>query len=141
MINFRMLRHSDIILWISVALLIIVGIMMIFSCTFSQRSREGDDPYYYVTKQLIAFIIGLVGLSIFTYLDYAHLKTASWFLYALAVIFLFIVLFKGFMMLGAQRWIALGPVTFQPSEISKLDPVDRAGGFFGREKGADTERS
>jgi rod shape determining protein RodA len=135
MINFRMLRHSDIVLWVSVALLIIVGMMMIFSCTFAQRSREGDNPLYYTDRQLAAFIIGLIGMSIFMYFDYSHLKTASWVLYGISVIFLLIVLFKGFMMLGAQRWIALGPLSFQPSEISKLVLLIALAAFLGERRG------
>ena len=99
MLNFRMLKHSDIILWVSVALLILVGIMMIFSCTFSQQSREGDDAFYYTKRQFIAFIVGLIGLAVFAYMDYSHLKNASWFLYSIALAFLCIVLFRGFVML------------------------------------------
>jgi rod shape determining protein RodA len=135
MINFRMLKHSDIVLWVSVAILILVGLMMIFSCTYSQRAREGDDPYYYTKRQLVALILGLIGMSIFTYFDYSHLKTASWFLYGISVIFLLIVLFKGFMILGAQRWIALGPLSFQPSEISKLVLAIALAAFLGERRG------
>jgi len=120
MLNLRMLRHSDMLLWISVALLVLIGMMMIFSCTFSQQSRQGDDPFYYTKRQFIAFIIGLIGLSFFAYMDYSSLKGFSWFLYFIAIMFLSIVLFRGFTVFGAQRWITMGPLSFQPSEISKL---------------------
>jgi rod shape determining protein RodA len=135
MLNLRMLKHSDILLWISVGLLIFIGIMMIFSCTFSQQSREGDDPFYYTKRQFVAFIVGLIGLAVFAYLDYSHLKSASWFLYGIALAFLFIVLFRGFVMLGAQRWIAIGPVSFQPSEISKLILLIALASFLGERRG------
>jgi rod shape determining protein RodA len=120
MINLRMLRHSDVVLWICVALLVLIGAMMIFSCTFSQQSREGDDPFYYEKKQFVAFIIGIIGLCAFACLDYSHLKSLALPIYFIALVFLMIVFFKGFTVLGAQRWISLGPVSFQPSEISKL---------------------
>lgn len=120
MINLRMLRHSDMLLWISVGLLIFIGIMMIFSCTFSQQSREGDDPFYYTKKQLLAFVIGIAGLAIFAYLDYSHLKNSAIPLYAISVIFLLMVIYQGFTILGAQRWITIGPISFQPSELAKL---------------------
>lgn len=135
MLNFRMLKHSDMLLWISVGLLIFIGIMMIFSCTYSQQSREGDDPFYYTKRQFIAFIIGLIGLSIFAYMDYSHLKSASWVLYGISVAFLCIVLFRGFTMLGAQRWIAIGPVSFQPSEMSKLILLIALASFLGERRG------
>lgn len=120
MINFRMLRHSDMLLWICMGLLIFIGILMIFSCTFSQQSRGGDDPLYYTKRQLIAFIIGAAGLSIFAYIDYSHLKSLTIPLYVISVIFLLIVIYKGFTVLGAQRWISFGPISFQPSEIAKI---------------------
>jgi len=120
MINFRMLRHSDMLLWISVGLLVFIGIMMIFSCTYSQQAREGDDPLYYTKRQLLAFIIGMLGLSIFSYIDYAHLKNIAIPLYAVSIFFLLMVLFKGFTILGAQRWVSFGPISFQPSELAKL---------------------
>jgi len=135
MFNFRMLKHSDILLWIGVGLLIVIGIMMIFSCTFSQQSREGDDPFYYTKRQLFAFIIGLIGLSTFAYLDYSHLKNASWFLYGISILFLLMVLFKGFTILGAQRWIIIGPISFQPSEISKLVLLIALASFLGERRG------
>jgi rod shape determining protein RodA len=123
------------LLWLSIGLLIFIGAMMIFSCTYSQQSREGDDPFYYTKRQFLAFAIGLLGLTIFAYLDYSHLKSASWVLYGISIAFLFIVLFKGFTMLGAQRWIAIGPVSFQPSEISKLVLLIALASFLGERRG------
>ncbi len=135
MINFRMLRHSDMLLWIATALLIVIGIMMIFSCTFSQQSREGNDAFYYAKRQMVAFVVGAVGLAIFTYLDYSHLKHGAWLLYGLSIFFLLIVIFRGFTVLGAQRWISLGPISFQPSEISKIILVMALASFLEERRG------
>jgi rod shape determining protein RodA len=135
MINFRMLKHSDIMLWVSAGLLIFIGISMIFSCTYSQQLREGDDPFFYAKRQLIAFIIGFIGLCIFSYIDYAHLKTASIPIYVISLIFLMIVLYKGFTVLGAQRWVSLGLISFQPSEVSKLVIVIFLSAFLEERRG------
>lgn len=130
-----MLRHSDMLLWLGVGLLILVGFMMIFSCTFSQQSREGDDPFYFTRRQFFAFVIGLLGLFFFSCMDYSHLKGASWFLYGISIISLSIVLFRGFTIFGAQRWVAVGPVSFQPSEISKLILLISLASFLGERRG------
>jgi len=135
MINFRMLRHSDTLLWLCMGLLIFIGIMMIFSCTFSQQSREGDDPLYYTKRQLIAFIIGAMGLAVFAYIDYSHLKNLAVPLYIISIFFLFIVIYKGFTILGAQRWLAIGPVSFQPSEIAKLTVLLTLGSYLEGKRG------
>jgi rod shape determining protein RodA len=135
MINFRMLKHTDMLLWICVGMLILVGALMIFSCTYAQQSREGDDPFYYLGRQFIAFFIGCIGLSLFAYIDYSHLKNGAWFLYCLVVFFLLIVLFRGFTVLGAQRWLALGPISFQPSELAKLVLVMSLASFLEERRG------
>ncbi len=120
MINFRMLKHSDMLLWAAAGLLILIGMLMIFSCTFSQLNRESGDALFYVKRQAFAFAIGLMGLCVFAYLDYNHLKGGAIPLYLISLVILFFVLFRGFTVFGAQRWMALGPVSFQPSEVSKL---------------------
>lgn len=130
-----MLRHSDTLLWLCMGLLIFIGIMMIFSCTFSQQSREGDDPLYYTKRQLIAFIIGAMGLAVFAYIDYSHLKNLAVPLYIISIFFLFIVIYKGFTILGAQRWLAIGPVSFQPSEIAKLTVLLTLGSYLEGKRG------
>ncbi|MFH1709769.1 MAG: rod shape-determining protein RodA [bacterium] len=135
MLNLRMLRHSDILLWISVGILIFIGITMIFSCTYSQQSRDGDDPLYYTKKQLVAFVVGLFFLTGFAYFDYSHLKGASWILYGISIASLLIVLFKGFTMMGAQRWLAVGPISFQPSEMSKIILLIALASFLGERRG------
>lgn len=135
MINFRMLRHSDMLLWLSVGILIIMGIMMIFSCTYSQQLREGDDPLFYARRQIVAFIVGAIGLMCFAYLDYSHLKTGAWFLYGLSIFFLLVVLFRGFTVLGAQRWLSFGSVSFQPSEVSKLILLMALASFLEQRRG------
>jgi rod shape determining protein RodA len=116
-------------------LLIFIGIMMILSCTFSQQSREGDDPLFYTKKQLLAFIIGAMGLAVFAYIDYSHLKNLAVPLYIISIFFLFIVIYKGFTILGAQRWITFGPVSFQPSEIAKLTVLLTLGSYLEGKRG------
>ena len=120
MINFRMLKHSDIVVWACVGLLTAIGILMVFSCTLSQSRALGGDLFFFLKRQFIAFIVGVFGLCFFAYIDYAHLKKASFLFYVLINIVLLVVLYKGYTVLGAQRWISLGPLSFQPSEVMKL---------------------
>jgi rod shape determining protein RodA len=135
MINFRMLKHSDVLLWIAAGLLILIGLLMIFSCTFSQLNRENGDALYYVKRQITALGVGFIGLCLFTYLDYRHLKTLAIAIYAVSLIVLFFVLFRGFTVLGAQRWVSLGPISFQPSEVSKLVLVIMLAAFLSDRRG------
>ena len=120
MLNLRMLKVSDLPLWIAVGALVLIGFLSIFSSTYALQSKAGLDAFLFFKRQFISFFIGLVGLSIFAYFDYGRLKNAAPYFYALAIVMLAAILFSGSGAQGAQRWFQLGPLTFQPSEISKL---------------------
>jgi len=134
MINFRMLKVSDLALWISAAVLIVLGLLAIFSSTFALQTKFGGDPFFFVKRQLISLLVGGVGLLIFLYVDYKHLKKAAPYLYALMTVLLLFILFLGSSSLGAQRWLQLGPFSFQPSEISKIFIIICLAVFFSTRK-------
>lgn len=123
MINFRMLRLTDYPLWICVGLLLLIGAVMILSSTFSMQARGGEDPFLYLKKHLISLFLALLVMAVLMYFDFNHLKTLSAPIYIFIVLILGIVLVKGFMALGAQRWIGIGPISFQPSEAAKLATI------------------
>ena len=54
-----------------------------------------------------------------------------WFLYAVNLVLLSAVMIKGHSALGAQRWLAIGPITLQPSEIAKLVVIFTLAAWFG----------
>lgn len=134
MINFRMLKVSDHVIWWTMFFLVIAGFAMIFSATFKASLLPNYDVLSYVKRQFSAFIIGLIGLSIFAYLDYRHLKKIAWPLYAIVLFLLVFVLFKGSTVSGAQRWIDLGLFSFQPSEITKLVVILALAAYFDKMK-------
>ena len=115
-----MLKLSDPLLWVSVGGLLVIGFLAIFSTTFRMQLRIGVDPLIFVKRHFISFIVAAVGAGIFTYLDYKHLRKAAPYFYAGVLLLLVLILFSGSSASGAQRWIGLGPFSFQPSEISKL---------------------
>jgi len=110
MLNLRMLKLSDLWLWICVGILVLLGLLAIFSST--------QAKLIYVNRQLVSLLVGLAGLAVFSYFDYKHLKRFSIALYLLMLLMLVVVLFVGGG--GAQRWFQIGPFSFQPSEVSKI---------------------
>lgn len=119
MINLRMLRQSDFSLWVCTVLLVLVGFFMIFSSTYSIELKGGSF-FKFINKHFIAVVVAGVFLLIFSYIDYKRFEKLGFVLYPLMIVILLIVVVKGMSALGAQRWLAIGPVSFQPSEFSKL---------------------
>ncbi|MBU0672416.1 MAG: rod shape-determining protein RodA [Candidatus Margulisbacteria bacterium] len=130
MINFRMLKLSDPWLWSAVGALILISLLAIFSCTHSLQIKFGGDAWFYVKRQLLSLLVGAIGLGIFTYFDYKQLQKAAPFLYGIMIILLGGILFMGGVGGGAQRWFQLGPLSFQPSELSKIIMVIALAAFF-----------
>jgi len=77
----------------------------------------------YAMKQLIYMGVGLTLMFIVAQLDYRKLGMLSGFIYVAGIIGLITVLVIGHKISGAKRWITLGPLTIQPSEIMKLITV------------------
>lgn len=130
MINFRMLKVADKYIWIPVVILILLGFIMIFSTTFSAEAKAGHDAWLFVKRQLASLILGLTLMGFFAYLDYKHLRYVSWVLYALMLLMLIVVQYTGSAAQGAQRWITFGPLSFQPSELSKLVVIMVLASYF-----------
>lgn len=134
MINFRMLKLSDLLLWISAGALILIGFLAIFSSTYSMQIKLGGDPLFYVKRQLFSLLVGGAGLAIFAYIDYKHLKRMSLFFYGTMLALLVLILFVGSGRESAQRWFQLGVFSFQPSELSKIIIVLCLAAFFSARK-------
>ena len=93
-----------------------IGVLVIYSVT---AGRTGNQfPLYW--KQAIWVGAGTLAFLVVSRIDYHRLVRWSYLLYGFALLLLTIVLFSGKSSHGAQRWIALGPVAFQPSEFVKL---------------------
>jgi len=133
-INFRLLKLSDPMLWASVAGLITAGFLAILSATYRMQMRAGLDPFIFVKRHFAAFLVALVGLGLFSYFDYRHLKKMAPYFYVLALLLLVSILFSGAGAGGAQRWLQLGPFSFQPSEISKLALIVALAAFLSERK-------
>jgi len=136
MMNFRMLKWSDKYIWVAFFLLILIGLFMIFSSTFSGEDKAGRDGWLYVKKQLAAFVFGLACMAVAMYFDYTYFKSLSPVLYFFMLGLLVVGQVMGTASMGAQRWINLGPLTFQPSEIAKLIMIIVLASYFDLKKEA-----
>jgi cell division protein FtsW len=113
-----------------------IGLAVLFSASYPSADAEFGDGLYYFKRQLIWAVLGLVGfnLQVRSPLRYI-LGVAQWFV-ILLLGFILITLIPGFgtTVNGATRWLALGPVPLQPSELIKPFLVLQSARIFGQWK-------
>ena len=128
MINFRLLKLSDGWLWLAMGILILIGLLAIFSSTSSMLLKINENPFSFVSRQFASLGVAFVGLIIFSYFDYRYLKQSGPWLYGVMLFLLLLVLFIG----GghAQRWIQIAGFSFQPSELAKIIIIICLAAFF-----------
>ncbi len=108
-------------LLLTVAGLIIIGMLMVYSTTFDYGLLYKDEPTYYFRRQFIALLLGLAGLVVIMQFDYHAIRFISVPFLGLTLIALVVVLFFGQTYFGAQRGLYEG--SYQPSEVAKLATI------------------
>ena len=112
---------ADNILIVTVTFIVIFGLMAVFSASAPKAIGLGDNPFSFTLKQLIWLFAGILGAFFFSKFDYKRLKKLSAILTIVVVILLMLVQFTslGVTVNEAKRWLVLGPLQFQPSEMAK----------------------
>ncbi len=111
-----------------------IGLAVLFSASYPSADAEYGDGLYYFKRQLIWVVLGLVGfnLQVRSPLRYV-LGIAQWFvLLLLGFILVTLIPGVGTTVNGATRWLALGPVPLQPSELIKPFLVLQSARIFGQ---------
>lgn len=115
----RLLSHLNWGLLACMAILFFVGVGNLWSAS-GTRLEEGVAFSDFYQKQLIWGAFGLGGLILGMWLDYRKLRNIAWILYLISLLLLIMVPFVGKTVYGAKRWLSLGFMSFQPSELAKL---------------------
>ena len=104
------------------AILLIAGLLTVYSASFAVGHLEYGDTNYFVARQALFALVGLGLLWLFMRMDYRRLRYLSVFMMLIALAGLAAVLVPGLGVErnGASRWLNLGPVDVQPSEFAKL---------------------
>ena len=106
-----------------VLMLVGVGLIMLFSASFPSAYYEKGNPAYYLIRQGLFAVVGIVAMAIIGKTNYERFRGAARIALIGSIILLVIVLIPGVgtgkLTHGAQRWIRMGPIQFQPSELAK----------------------
>jgi cell division protein FtsW len=100
--------------------LVAFGLVMVYSASSARAALAADDPAYYLKRQAVYALAGIVALVLLSRMDYRRLRFAVAPLLLGSFALLVAVLVLGTPVNGARRWLSLGPATLQPSELAKL---------------------
>ena len=149
MINLNTLKNAfkenpkarfDMIFAISVILVTLLGTLMVFSAGVAYAEARYNDSLYFVKRQTLWLILGFAVMIISSHIDPWIYKRFAIYLYGFTLFLLVLVLIVGFVGNGAQRWISIGPITIQPSEIAKLTMIIMLSSYFSKHEHYATDR-
>ena len=105
---------------IVMAILLVTGTINVFSSSYVLAAMNFENPYYFLQRHLQWLLLGTVACWLCRRINYQRLRGLMFIGLGINLFLLVAVLFVGTTINGAQRWIALGSLSFQPAEFAKL---------------------
>lgn len=105
---------------LTVIILLALGLIMVFSSSYPYAYYYFNDGLYFIKKQLMWAAVGAIAMVFTANFDYRNYKRLAFPILAVSFILLLAVLVVGKDLNGAKRWLGVGGLTFQPSEVAKL---------------------
>lgn len=100
--------------------LLTIGLIMLFSASYPYAYYYKDSSYYYFIRQIVFAVAGLVAMLLMSKINYKILKAIYKPVFVVTIALLVIVLFHHTNVRNFKRWIPLGPVSIQPSDLAKF---------------------
>jgi len=127
-IDRRLFIHFDWALLGIVLAIASIGILNLYSAA-AKAETAGASLYL---KQIFWLLIGLVAMVTIAFAEYRFYSDFAYIVYTIALVLLLVVLAYGMITSGAQRWVRIGPLSFQPSEFVKISFILALARFFHR---------
>jgi rod shape determining protein RodA len=136
-VDWTLLRDFDLVLIGATLSIAALGVLMIYSSTHERLRLEGVDELYFVKRQGVAIVVGLVVMALLLAIDYRRLRDYSAFAYVATVVGLIAVLSPlGSNARGSQAWFQLpGGFQLQPSELVKFGIIVALAGYANSHRG------
>jgi len=128
MIDRRLFTHFDWTLLGIVLIIASIGILNLYSTT--SGGEISGTPLY--LKQIFWLLIGLAVMMVIAFTEYRFYSDFAYIVYMVAFFLLLVVMGYGIITSGAQRWIKIGSISFQPSEFVKISLILALAKFFQR---------
>ncbi|WZL74738.1 stage V sporulation protein E [Clostridiaceae bacterium 35-E11] len=126
-------KSSDFTLLLTVLVLVIIGIIMVFSSSHYYALSKMNDSYHFLKRELMWAVLGLIGMFFAMNFDYWKYRKIAPYAYMLSIILLILVLTPlGIEFNGAQRWLGVGGFTIMPGEVAKICGIFFAATYLSR---------
>lgn len=114
-------KKMDTSLLIIILVLLTFGSIMVFSASYAAALHKTGDSFHFISQHLVYVVAGIVAMLIISFIDYRIYQKFVFWIFGLALLLLVLVPIIG-TDYGtiAKRWLAIGPIGFQPSEIMKF---------------------
>lgn len=122
-INFRFINSEiDKSFFVLVLALLVFGIIMMFSASYGLGISNHGDGYHYVKKQIFSGVLGLIAMFAMSYLDYHFFQNTkmAYIIFGVTWILTLYTSIAGSSTADATRWLVIGPLQLQPSELLKV---------------------
>lgn len=105
-----------------VLVLVTIGLVMLFSASYAYSYEYYGNSMRFITRQALFAVVGIIAMFAFSKIDYHFWRKTSWLIFGVTLLMLFVLLILPPMVKGmdVKRWIVIGPINFQPSEIAKF---------------------
>lgn len=100
--------------------LVVTGLIMLFSASAPYASNYYSNSYYFISRQLVFAVGGFVLMLVISKIDYHVIRKFVWYITGISLLLLVLVLILPPTKDGFKRWLNLGFIQFQPSEIAKF---------------------
>ncbi|MFA5575989.1 MAG: putative lipid II flippase FtsW [Tissierellaceae bacterium] len=128
-------KAVDFSLLMSTLILVFIGIIMVFSSSWPEAMQEFNNGYHFLKKQIIAALVGLVGLLLCMNIDYKIWKKYSLLIFISSLILVGLLFTSlGVELKGARRWLNFGFTTFMPSDAVKIASIIFFSSFLSNKK-------
>ena len=118
----RACLKPDYILFAVTMILVVFGIIMVYSASMYSAQKNYGSEYYFMFKQIVGAVLGVIAMTALTFMDYHILGKLRYFILGGSIVLLVLVFIPGIGVenYGARRWINLPFFTLQASEFAKF---------------------
>ena len=108
-----------------VLILLTIGLVMLFSASYAYSYAYYNNSYRFITRQAAFAVLGIAVMLVISRIDYHIWRKFAWLLFVVSIGLLVVLLALPPMVSGmdVKRWIVIGPLNFQPSEVAKFSII------------------